>query len=699
MNKPTVTTKPFRSRAQWRWAHATGQPWAKRWAEETPGGKGTRFRRLPQRVDKKAVTVITGNLGRNDESGEFAAVDSGGSGKNGNGNGETKRETRRREQREQRDRERREERDRILTDAGIDKNLQGALIDAREGNLLTDANGAKLAEMGLAVQGEDGTWRLTSDGRQVVNAANRGDAGRVRDTLGRGRDRVVQGRRREEERTQRAAEREQARQQRQQQQASRRQRRARERQQREAQREQERREQRLQRQGRIQFGRGRGRSGTGGSRGGRSARGGGSASQQRNRRAQAQQAAQQAVEQRLEEARRRQPPQAPSEPREKAFATPFVVFKDRHGHDRWLSVTTTAYLDADNEIISTKAIQQIVKHGDQTGQRGTLRFWHVPGMDIGVCDWQATAKDNRFLIESGTFNGPAQAAIGRKMAAKGYQMSPGFLHSRAQPVNGVFDTIILFERSPVPFGRASNRFTRFLTKEQRMLNEEKRKEWQDIASEHPDLLQELLASVEKTDKAAQGQNVVYKDDRIAALEATVKALQEQVRTKMPMMDEEKQDEDEMEAEEVAAVGDAMAEDAAMDDAGMDMMDDAALIRAIVQGVKAELSPMFDLEKKMSAFTNDIKGMVGGMYGQKEKQDTERQQEIDQLRQQLQTTEQRLKELEGDQPSANGYRASEEPDTVIDTNNHIVEQTKAANTTGMQPHYDAILGKNTQQVPS
>ena len=694
MKKPIVTTKPFVSRAQWRWAYATGQPWAKRWADETPGGEGTRFRRLPQRVDKKAVTVITGNLGRNDESGEFAAVDSDGSGKNGNGNGETKRETRRREQREARDRERRQKRDRILTDAGIDENLRDALIDAREGNLLTDANGKKLAEMGLAVQGEDGTWRLTSDGREVVNAANRGDAGRVRDTLGRGRDRVVQGRRREEERTQREAEREQARQQRQQQQASRRQRRARERQQREAQREQERRAQRLQNQGRIRFGRGRGRTGTDGSRGGRSARGNVSASQQRNRRAQALQAAQQTVEQRLEEARRRQPEQAPPELREKALATPFVVFKDRHGHDRWLSVTTTAYLDADNEIISTKAIQQIVKHGDQTRQRGTLRFWHVPGMDIGVCDWQATAKDNRFLIESGTFNGSAQAAIGRKMAAKGYQMSPGFLHSRTQPVNGVFDTIILFERSPVPFGRASNRFTRFLTKEQRMLTDEKRKEWLDIASDQPELLQQLLASVEKTDKTAQDQNVVYKDDRIAALETTVKELSDLIRTKMPMMDE-KQDEEEMEAEEVAAVGDAMAEDAAME--GADMMDDAAFMDAIADRVVAKLGPMLDMEKKMRGMMDELKGAMGGMYGQKEKQDTERQQEIDQLKQQLKNTEQRLKELEGDQPAANGYRPSTDDNTVLTP---VQQVTKSSDPwAGMNVHVDAVLGPEAPQVPS
>lgn len=44
---------PFRSRAQWRWAFATKQPFARRWAHKTPGGKIVRFRRLPGHVRRR----------------------------------------------------------------------------------------------------------------------------------------------------------------------------------------------------------------------------------------------------------------------------------------------------------------------------------------------------------------------------------------------------------------------------------------------------------------------------------------------------------------------------------------------------------------------------------------------------------------------------------------------------------------------
>lgn len=39
----------FASKKQWRWAFATRQPWARKHAHETPGGKKVRYQRLPTR--------------------------------------------------------------------------------------------------------------------------------------------------------------------------------------------------------------------------------------------------------------------------------------------------------------------------------------------------------------------------------------------------------------------------------------------------------------------------------------------------------------------------------------------------------------------------------------------------------------------------------------------------------------------------
>lgn len=39
----------FHSKAQWRWAFATKQPWARRHAHNTPGGKKVRYQKLPKK--------------------------------------------------------------------------------------------------------------------------------------------------------------------------------------------------------------------------------------------------------------------------------------------------------------------------------------------------------------------------------------------------------------------------------------------------------------------------------------------------------------------------------------------------------------------------------------------------------------------------------------------------------------------------
>jgi hypothetical protein len=51
---------PIRSQAQWGFLFATGKPFARRWARETPGGKGKRFRNLPTKVEDKDAGTSPG---------------------------------------------------------------------------------------------------------------------------------------------------------------------------------------------------------------------------------------------------------------------------------------------------------------------------------------------------------------------------------------------------------------------------------------------------------------------------------------------------------------------------------------------------------------------------------------------------------------------------------------------------------------
>lgn len=333
---------------------------------------------------------------------------------------------------------------------------------------------------------------------------------------------------------------------------------------------------------------------------------------------------------------------------EKAVRT-FTVFKDAQGRDRWAAITTTAYEDNDQEWISCKAIRAVVAAGDAApSSRGPLRFWHVPGLDLGDCDYQAAIDDGRLLLESGTFRSSAAARIGQKAAQLGYQMSPGFLHTRREPRAGVFDHIVIFERSFVPPGRASNPYTRLLTKEARMLADEKRKEFEVLAGDDEGraLLQSLLATAQATTKAADEAGAVYKDapawaqaliTRIDALEAREKAAPP------PPAAEEADPTAVLDAD--LGLGD---EPAVADEGAADMLDDDGFADLIVQKVVAALGPMLELEKKMTGYLGEMKAMLQSQPAQQQKDDA-RAKELADLAAANVTLEARLKALEGDQP--------------------------------------------------
>lgn len=492
------------------------------------------------------------------------------------------------------DAEKRAQRDKLLSDAGLDNQTRDALVDARAGDTLASINGQKLAGMGLAEQATDGSYRLTAAGRETVNAALRGDAGRVSDTISRARDAAAKRGAPKPEKAPKGG-------------------------------------------------------------------GGGGKGKQPPAAKPAKQTDTRAQILRDAARRARQAEQGLAArlraTRQKAA---FAVFKDAQGRDRWLSVTTTAYQDRDREWISRKAIVGAVEAGDRSYHRGPLRFWHVPGLDLGTCDYQATAQDGRFLIESGTFKHAVAARIGTRAAERGYQMSPGFVHPADEPRGGVFDHITIFERSIVPAGRASNPFTRLVTKGTRMLTDEKKKEFEALAgdAESRQFLTDLLSTVQATDKAAQEQ-ATYKDapDWAQALIARMDALETREKAAPPFVTEEQEEtvveekvDGELMVEEESAGGLTLSTE--------DLQAIAETIGASISQALAPLAGMLDIEKKMQAH---VQSVMGGYQTQKDAQDAERAQQITDLQTTLKATQDKLAELLGETPAAyKGHRITDNP---------------------------------------
>lgn len=340
----------------------------------------------------------------------------------------------------------------------------------------------------------------------------------------------------------------------------------------------------------------------------------------------------------------------------------FIVYKDAAGRDRWVASSSTAFEDKDKEIVSRAALEADVARTDALGDHGPLRFWHVPGWDIGDCDFRAV--HGRTLIESGTFRKPEYASA----IKDGDQVSLGFLHPANQPgPDGVFTTIYTFERSITPAGRASNPYTRLAVKEVSMLTPEKRKEFE--ARLGPAAVASILGEVEQTEKSADGLGIRHKGEdqpkRTAEWDGTQWVETTKADAMPPALADAKAEGDggEMLVEDELIEEEPLDEEPAGDFLG-DMMADEFFARQAeaLQVVLAPLIEALNIESKMRGVVDEVKSITAGYQTTKEAADAnaaDLAQQIATLKAEQAATAAKLKELEGDQPASAtaGYRAS------------------------------------------
>lgn len=194
------------------------------------------------------------------------------------------------------------------------------------------------------------------------------------------------------------------------------------------------------------------------------------------------------------------------------------VFKDATGRFRWVLLSSNAYRDRDGEIVSIKALTEDVARADVDKDFGPLRWWHVPGLDIGDCDFNAMS--GRMLVESGTFR---SEAIGQSVykAQKDLQASIGFRHPHTEPDREkVYHRIRRFERSLTPVGRASNPFTRLMVKQEGMMEDSEKLE-QFKAMLGDEVVQQFLAQIQATQKEADEKSTYKSEEPTATMQAVL----------------------------------------------------------------------------------------------------------------------------------------------------------------------------------
>lgn len=392
------------------------------------------------------------------------------------------------------------------------------------------------------------------------------------------------------------------------------------------------------------------------------------------------------------------------------------VFKDASGRYRWVLLSSNAYRDRDGEIISTKALAQDVARADADGDYGPLRWWHMPGMDIGDCDFNALS--GRVLVESGTFR---NEAIGEAVfkSQQNLQASIGFRHPHTEPDREkVYNAIRRFERSLTPRGRAANPYTMLVVKQGERMNEEKLEALKALIGE--DGINAIVAQVQATQKAAESAGVAFKEaseeTEAGALNpnppntltasgvasfitsgnsgtVTIKGLTTDVEIEIEEGNEEAtKDDDSFADDERVYAGDLEPGELASLVAGAVAQ---ALVPALGEVVK-ELKALMGTARK-----DDDIALLQEQAARKALEDAQTiaalkaQQEA--LATQFKEVNDKLAELTGEQPRVmqQGYRASQAADTVTQQDHRLKESRPV----GIDPGFlNAMMGGSKNETP-
>jgi hypothetical protein len=516
-----------------------------------------------------------------------------------------------------------------------------ALAQFAKGGQMDDATAARMEKAGIVERGSDGTLRFTGAGRSATRALSKGDERAAADAVSRARDQQAKREARQAKREQAAAERAERASQR----AGARQSRENTRANAEAKRNAEERQKVGNRLEEIEtLAEQRGEDMTPFQR-----------TQAVNRLEELQTRLDKAggdseLSKRIEAARRKLAGEGgeegerenvtPFKERRGAPSSRFEVLKQSDGSYRWLARTTNAYRDGDGEIVSTKALEADAERMNTTGEYGPLRWWHVGkvdyprpldwtsakagrGIDIGTTDFAAVF--DKVRIEGGTIQREYAEAIMRN--PDDYALSIGFAHPIGEPEGGVFHNIRTFERSVLPRGRAANPFTGIEIQQETDMASMKEK-LQGLADRFfgGDMTkaEAMAAEVIAQSKELEGAGIAFK----AEGETEVKA--EEVKAEGEMVEEVEVEE----ADDATFVGDMTPDEFA---------------KLIAGAIAEAIAPLMGQMREAKAAAESVQKELSTSKESSGKA--------------IIALDQRVKELEGDAPTAKGFRASQSQETL------------------------------------
>jgi hypothetical protein len=162
------------------------------------------------------------------------------------------------------------------------------------------------------------------------------------------------------------------------------------------------------------------------------------------------------------------------------------TFKSKADGKTWLlNWSMNAFMDKDQEIFGTKAIEDFVDRHAADDKKGEFWFWHIPGTKFADIKWQASV--GRFLVEAGPFDDTEVGRLFEKVftehpkshpavAPGGWGSSPGYVYLGLDRMDKQYEWFEKYETSVLPNSVAANPHNpppQVLPKEESMNNSQK----------------------------------------------------------------------------------------------------------------------------------------------------------------------------------------------------------------------------------
>jgi len=202
--------------------------------------------------------------------------------------------------------------------------------------------------------------------------------------------------------------------------------------------------------------------------------------------------------------------------------TGFKTFEADDGQTWILTWTTNAFLDRDEEIFSTRSIEEYAERAwkeiQETGSKGQYDFWHAPGSEFADITWVGAI--GRFLVEMGTFKDDEAGRCLKKfftecpeaqkdIAPEGWKASHRFKFRPWDKADGVYNWFDKDRTSVLAAHRAANPYTAMEVLE-KMLNDEQKEMLKKVGEATGVDLLGIVQETEDETKRLEDANVAHK---------------------------------------------------------------------------------------------------------------------------------------------------------------------------------------------